>query len=127
MKTVHVALVCENQENSDRFYADLLGLEKTAAKEAPAELMQRLFGVNSPYTILYYAKDACHLEIFIGPRPSTEQPGVAHLCLDVGKRGPFLERCRKLGVEVIEVARQDGRTLVFIRDFDGNRFEIKGD
>jgi len=127
MKIEHVALFCESQEKSDRFYGDLLGLKKTGMKSVPADLMNQIFGIRTAYTICNYTTDTCYLEIFIGSRPFSYPVGIEHLCLNVGKRKPFLEKCRHLGVKILQIPKPDGPDLIFITDFDGNRFEIKGD
>ncbi len=127
MKMRHVALHCERPENCDRFYKDLLGFKETGSKTVSADLMERIFGLSVCHMIRYYAVSGCDLEIFIGPRPAAESRGVAHLCIDVGKREPFLDKCRRFGVEILRIPKPDGTDLIFITDFDGNRFEIKGD
>jgi catechol 2,3-dioxygenase-like lactoylglutathione lyase family enzyme len=49
---------------------------------------------------------------------------MAHVCLEVDDLQDFLKKCRDLDVEISQIPKGD-RTLTFIRDFDGNLFEIK--
>jgi len=127
MKIAHIALVCSSRENGDRFYEDLLGLTCIGTRSVPAELMHRIFGIDLPCTILNYAGDALQMELFVGPFRRPDAPGVEHICLSVGNREAFLARCRELNVAIRKIPKPDGTDLVFITDFDGNRFEIKGE
>jgi len=126
MKLLHAALVCETREKSDRFYRALLGLEEMGTKTVSADLMHRLFGVDTPYTLVLYGNADFCLEIFIGPRPAPRPAGVEHLCLEVENPAAFLETCARSNVSILRIPKPDGTDLVFITDFDGNRFEIKG-
>ncbi|MBW1955105.1 MAG: VOC family protein [Deltaproteobacteria bacterium] len=126
MRLLHAALVCETREKSDRFYRALLGLEEMGTKTVSADLMHRLFGVDAPYTLVLYGNADFCLEIFIGPRPALHPKGVEHLCLEVERPAAFLEKCAQFGVPILRIPKPDGTDLVFVTDFDGNRFEIKG-
>ena len=47
------------------------------------------------------------------------------LSLEVDDLSGFIEKCRSMSVEITQVPKGDN-TLTFVRDFDGNLFEIKG-
>ena len=122
----HVGLACRTEENSDRFYKDLLRLEKSEAKALPASLSKSIFNLDSELVCINYRDEHLHFEIFITDRSKDTGRQIEHLCLEVADLNDFLNRCNTLGVEVAYFPKGD-KTLIFIRDFDGNLFEIKGD
>jgi len=124
MKVRHYGLACRSEETADRFYEKFLGLKKSERKIVPAPLCQPLFGIPSDLTVLNYADDGVHFEVFIhhGLQPASGSP--THLCLEVESLDAFLERSRAMGIPVIRVPRGD-QWITFIQDYDGNLFEIK--
>ena len=121
MELSHVAVACGSEENADRFYADLLGLRKAEPKRLPVAIGRALFGIERELTIINYLGDSARVEVFICPAaPKT----VEHSCLAVDDLGEFLRRCEELGIETIRLPK--GETIItFVRDRDGNLFEIK--
>ena len=120
----HTALVCRSEKRADRFYRDLLGLEKAEPWSLPPALARAIFDFDDALTIINYTGAGMHFEIFILAGYSAGGAGMEHTCIEVGSRRNFLETCRKLDVRVNQVPKGD-RTLLFIRDFDGNLFEVK--
>ena len=121
----HVGLTCGSEENSDKFYKGLLGLEKSEPKTLPAALSKSIFNLDSELVIINYLNEHLHFEIFITDRSKDGTRQIEHLCLEVGDLNDFLNKCNTLGVEVAQIPKGD-RTLTFVKDFDGNLFEIKG-
>jgi catechol 2,3-dioxygenase-like lactoylglutathione lyase family enzyme len=120
----HVALTCSSEKNSDRFYKDLLGLEKSEPKNLPEPLSKAIFKVDAELLMIHYQGKAVHFEIFITDSPVNHNGQIDHVCLQVDDLNSFLKKCRDLNVEISQIPKGD-RTLTFIRDFDGNIFEIK--
>jgi len=120
----HVALVCGSEDNSDRFYERLLGLNKLNSKILPRELSGQIFNLDSELTIINYADDNIHFEIFIHSRVSRDTEKIEHVCLEVEGLEAFLEKCRAMEVDILQIPKGD-KMLVFIKDFDGNLFELK--
>ncbi len=120
----HVGIACSSEENADRFYRDLLGLEKAAPKLLPAALSQAIFGVDQDLPMLNYAGPHAHCEVFVCDT-ETVTDRVTHACIEVPDLAAFLKRCADLGVDVNRVPKGNA-VLIFIRDFDGNLFEVKG-
>ena len=120
----HCALVCASEENADRFYQTLLGLEKAAPKTLPRSLTKAIFNIDTELTIINYVGDHLHCEIFIDNRRESSTGQIEHTCIEIENRSEFIEACRELDVSVNQVPRGE-KTLLFIRDFDGNLFEIK--
>ncbi len=124
MNWVHMGLACGSVENSDRFFVEALGLSKSAVKVLPASVSQGLFGILSDLSMVYYSGDRVQFEVFIVPGRVRSNDSVVHGCLAVENRETLLERCAVLDVEVLRVPKGDA-LLTFIRDYDGNLFEIK--
>jgi len=120
----HVALVCSSEDNSDRFYQGVLGLEKTGSRVLPADLSRDIFKLDEEYRLINYEKGGVKFEIFVTGKTEVVEKGVSHVCIDVENREMFLQRCSSEGVTILRIPRGES-VLVFIEDFDGNRFEVK--
>jgi catechol 2,3-dioxygenase-like lactoylglutathione lyase family enzyme len=119
-----VALTCSSEKNSDRFFKNLLGLQKSEPKILALHLSKAIFNVDSELPIINYLSEHAHFEIFITDHSMNHIRQVAHVCLEVGDLEAFLKKCRDLEVDVSQIPK-GGRTLTFIRDYDDNLFEIK--
>ena len=120
----HAALACSSEKSSDKFYKNLLGLEKSEPKTLPRALSKAIFSIDSELQIINYLNEYVHFEIFISSHSMNSVGQIEHVCLEVDDLQGFLKECRNLGVEVSQIPKGE-RTLTFIRDFDGNLFEIK--
>ena len=120
----HVALTCSSEKKSDRFYINLLGLEKSDPKILPMTLSKAIFNVDTELMMINYRGEKVHFEIFITGNLINDAMQIEHVCLEVDDLQSFLKKCNDLGIEVSQIPKGD-RTLTFIRDFDGNLFEIK--
>jgi catechol 2,3-dioxygenase-like lactoylglutathione lyase family enzyme len=124
MRLQHVALTCSSEKNSDRFYKDLLGLEKSEPKSLAGPLSKAIFKVDAELLMVQYRGKEIHFEIFITDHPVNNNRQIDHVCLEVDDLKSFLKKCRDLDVKISQIPKGD-RILTFIRDFDGNIFEIK--
>ena len=120
----HVALTCSSEKKSDRFYKDLLGLEKTEPKILPRSLSKAIFNFDSELLMINYRGEQVHFEIFITGQSANRLKQIGHVCLEVEDLNAFLNECHHLEIEVIHVPKGD-RILTFVQDNDGNLFEIK--
>ena len=120
----HAALTCSSEKNSDRFYKTLLGLKKSEPKTLARAFSKAIFNVDRELQIINYLDEDVHFEIFISSHSSNSSEQIAHVCLEVDNLPSFLEKCDRLKIKVSQIPKGD-RTLTFIRDFDGNLFEIK--
>jgi len=118
----HVGLTCRCEENADRFYRDLLGLEKVEPKLLPAPLSLAIFDVEADLPMINYTGPHAHFEIFIADIGDAGRIG--HACIEVADMAAFLRGCDELGVVVRRIPKGD-ITLTFVRDLDGNLFEVK--
>ena len=120
----HVGLTCSTEENSDKFYQDVLGLNKSVPKTLASDLSKAIFNVDAELSIINYMDENLHFEIFITNRIGNNSEPIAHLCLEVDDLYGLIEKCRSLNLEITQIPK-GGKTLTFIKDFDGNLFEIK--
>ena len=120
----HVAMTCSSEENSDRFFKSLLGLEKSEPKILSGSLAKAIFNIEAELLTINYRSPQLHFEIFITGDSDNSIKQIAHVCLEVNDLETFLKKCRHLDAEVLEIPKGE-RTLTFIRDYDGNLFEIK--
>jgi catechol 2,3-dioxygenase-like lactoylglutathione lyase family enzyme len=120
----HVALTCSSEKKSDRFYKKLLGLDKSEPTILPIDLSKLIFNVDTELIMINYQGEKVHFEIFITGDLTNAVRQIEHVCLEVDDLQNFLKKCRDLDVEISQIPKGD-RTLTFIRDYDGNLFEIK--
>ncbi len=120
----HAGLTCSTEDNADKFYRDLLGLNKSEPKTLPPDLSKAIFNLDAELQMINYMNDHIHFEIFIADQSSTSPRPIEHLCLEVDNLTGFIEQCRRMQVEVIQIPKGE-KTLTFIKDFDGNLFEIQ--
>ncbi|HUT34131.1 MAG TPA: VOC family protein [Planctomycetota bacterium] len=124
MDLLHVALTSSSEDRADGFYVDLLGLKKAEPKVLAAEISRAIFGIGHELTVINYTGGAAHFEVFVCRAAPTPAGHIEHACIAVENLPEFLRRCEKVQVEIIRVPK--GESLItFIKDADGNLFEIK--
>jgi catechol 2,3-dioxygenase-like lactoylglutathione lyase family enzyme len=120
----HVAVVNRSREEAESFYGGVLGLVKLYEFTVTSGLAAALFGFSGGMDVLVYGCGGMKLEIFITPECTPPRPPVPHICVQVKNRDSFLARAGRDGVEVIS-GDNDGNMVYFLRDFAGNRVEVK--
>jgi catechol 2,3-dioxygenase-like lactoylglutathione lyase family enzyme len=123
MRLLHAGIACSHEDNSDKFYKDLLGLKKSEPKTLSSDLSRAIFNLDAELQIINYMDENIHFEIFITGGVKFNSGKIDHLCLEVSDLAVFVEKCRSLNVDVAQIPKGD-KTLTFIKDFDGNLFEI---
>jgi catechol 2,3-dioxygenase-like lactoylglutathione lyase family enzyme len=124
MQLKHVALVCRSEDKSDRFFTNLLGLQKVSSNTIPSTLVNQIFNIDSDLKIINYANDNIVFEVFIDNKKRAEKNKIEHICIQMENLGSFLETCRSMKIEIIQIPKGDA-FITFIKDDDGNLFEIK--
>ena len=124
MRVKHVGLTCSSEENSDKFYQVLLGLNKSESKTLPIELSRAIFNLDAELQIINYEDEDIHFEIFIDRQHISCRPQIAHLCLEIEDLHDFIEKSRSMNLAIKQIPKGD-KILTFIEDYDGNLFEIK--
>ena len=120
----HVALSCRSEENSDRFYKDLLGLKKMRTFVLAADLAKSLFGLDGECTVVDYKNDDAHFEIFL-VGDTVPIGGFNHVCISVDNREDLIKMCTEGGFEFTKLPKGRDDIFLFIKDLDGNIFEVK--
>ena len=124
---VHSGLGSVSIENADLFYGRLLGLERTEPKVLPREIAGALFGVETDLTMVYYQNENSQFELFVHPDLKSfngATGNVSHDCIQVEDTDDFVAQCEKSGCQVLQVPKGD-KVLTFVKDLDGNLFEVK--
>ena len=86
--------------------------------------MVAIFNVDGELQIINYMGEDIHFEIFIADDSKRCVNPIAHVCIEIDDLETFLTKCAELDVNVSQIPKGH-RTLTFIRDYDGNLFEIK--
>ncbi len=120
----HVGLAVSTEDRADRFYRDLLGLNKSEPKLLPSDLSNKIFGLDAELQIIDYKDENIHFEIFVTNQVHAPSKQIDHQCIEVENIAGFVEKCRGMGVEILQVPKGE-KSLTFVKDFDGNLFEIK--
>jgi len=124
---VHSGLGSVSLEHTDLFYGRLLGLERTEPRTLPRETAEALFGVETDLTMVYYQNEHCQFELFVHADLESfngTRGTVSHDCIQVVDKAGFVEECAASGCAVLQVPKGD-KVLTFVRDLDGNLFEVK--
>ena len=124
MKIIHIGLGASSEEKADRFFIDILGLEKSEPKTIGKKLAQAIFGINAELLMLRYQGGTVYYEIFVYPNHKVPEKQIAHSCIEVTNLVNIVNKCRDGGLKVVEVPRDSG-VIIFISDYDGNLFEVK--
>jgi len=125
-KLEHVAVSANSEQQSDRFFIELLGLKKTRAFSLAAELNREFFGVEQEIRIARYSNDHLDVEVLVTEDDTRSKDLYTHACLMVEDRDAFEKRARSMGLDVVHVPKKDSDTYyLFVKDFFGNIYEIK--
>ena len=126
MKIDHIAIAQNTEEDSDKFFVELLGLRKIRSFLVSADKMMNFFGVNQEYSFLRYEDENLGVEVVITNDNSKSTDLFTHPCLTIENRDELIEKAQKLEFPVIKVPRDSGSGYyLFIKDNYGNLYEIK--
>ena len=122
----HIAVAANYESDSDSFFIELLGLEKTRSFTVSTNLMEKFFGVSREQKVLRYEKGSLSFEVFITNDESKANDTFTHSCLLIENRDVFVDKATSLGYDVIKVPRKEGvGYYLFIKDSFQNLYEIK--
>jgi len=124
MRLHHVAVVCSSRENADRFYGNILGLQKIKASSLSQDFTEALFHIARECAVVLYGNENMMIEVFVPESPTKSRTSLVHLCIEVKNRQEFARKCQDNSLTVNRVERGDS-LLIFVSDYDGNLFEIK--
>jgi catechol 2,3-dioxygenase-like lactoylglutathione lyase family enzyme len=120
----HAALVNSSEKNAETFYKKILGMEKTKDFIVQRGLSHQVFDIDNELQVVVYECKNVRIEIFLIENMQLKKKPVSHLGFEIEDREELVRRALEQGAEVTKIPRENGYFL-FIRDFDGNLFEIK--
>ena len=124
IKFVHTGLAASSEEKADRFFINILGLEKSEPKIIYKKLAHTLFGIDDELLMIHYRGGTVDYEIFVHREYIAPEKQIAHSCIKVNDLEKIVNKCKNAGLKVIEVPKGSG-VITFISDYDGNLFEVK--
>ena len=122
MKLAHIALSVSDYKEIEKFYTNVLGMKQIKTFVLRKDLAANIFEINEEITVFLLQKDRVVFEIFI----TTEYRKQAfdHVCISIKNREEFINKVLLKEYKVIRIERELF-DLIFIKDKDGNIFEIK--
>ena len=125
MRIGHIALVSSSEEKANRFYKDGLGLKELRSTVIPASLSKSLFGIDQEFKAIDFGNEQIKFEVFIVNHEAVfTSRKLDHICLEVEDREAFLEKCKGMGLKILQVPKGDF-LVIFLKDEESNLFEIK--
>lgn len=126
IKIEHIAVGYNSEEEADKFFINLLGLNKIRSKSVPPDLMEKFFGIKREQKFVVYGKADSNFEVFITNDKSKVKDIFTHSCLLIKDRDEFVDKANTMGFNVVKVPRKDGDGYyLFIKDSFQNLYEIK--
>ena len=85
---------------------------------------EKIFDADLECQFILYENENFTIEVFIIPAAQQKITPIAHLCLEVDNKEKFAKNCQANGLVVKKIPRGNS-LLIFVKDYDGNLFEIK--
>ena len=113
----HVCIGANDLAESEKFYCEVLGLEKTFDFEKD----------GAPYGFYVALGSTTFIEVFIQNDPANyERPIMRHLCLEVDDIDAFIDSVRGKGVEVTDKKLgRDQSWQCWVKDPSGVAIEVQ--
>jgi catechol-2,3-dioxygenase len=118
----HVALQYSDKKQADIFFSKILGMQLKKTFTISKDLIYEIFRIKEEILIAVYKNESTCFEIFITDKKTDYS--FEHTCIQINNKEELIERCKKYGIKIIFVKKGE-KTLLFIKDFAGNIFEIK--
>ncbi|MHA1986736.1 MAG: VOC family protein [Promethearchaeota archaeon] len=126
MKIDHVAVGSNSEQDADKFFIELLGLQKTRSFSISADLNEKFFGLKNDQQIIRYGNSSLNIEVFLTGNNEKAKDTFTHPCLAIDNRDEFLNKALTLGFPIIKVPRKNSdEYYLFIKDLFDNLYEIK--
>lgn len=124
MKHHHVAVACSRRDRAEQFYGKILGLSLIKTTSIGGDLAERIFDAPDTCDVILFGNEHCAIEVFVTGTAAPKAGTYAHVCLEVQDKRHCADVCESQGFDVRRIPRGDD-LMIFIRDYDGNLFEIK--
>ena len=118
----HVAVMCTDRVKAEVFFTKILGIARMKNFLLSAEMANAIFGVSEKVEVDVFDDGCTRFEVFY--MKSKRKFLFEHICIEVKRKHEFIVRCNEFGLEPFEV-QKDGKTLLFVRDFSDNLYEVK--
>ena len=125
----HFGLFTSRPKELQAFYEKKLGFKFEERKELPAGLMKRIFGIHSVCELVKLSYEEFLLEIFspadmVLEKRNIYADGYNHWGMRVEDLEEFIRQVEKKGVNILKIGNK-GSLIFFIKDPDGNLFEVQ--
>ena len=120
----HIAVWNSCEKNAYVFYRDILGFEFLYEFHATKRVVEDIFVLNEPMNIIVFGNEGTKIEVFINDIRSLAQHPINHICFDVENVEDVMEKVEKMNLPR-RIIKRNEHNIIFIKDFDGNLFEIK--
>jgi catechol 2,3-dioxygenase-like lactoylglutathione lyase family enzyme len=117
----HVALTYENRKEAEIFFKKILGLELSKSFTLSEKLTNDLFGIKEEIEVDVYSNKSSYFEIFFSNKKKMHF--FDHTCIKVSNKEDFIKKCKDYKIDPLFIKKGE-KTLLFVRDFAGNLFEI---
>jgi len=118
----HVALQYKDRNKAEIFFTKILEIPLKKTFTVSKELTKAIFGVDEEVLVDVYDNEKICFEVFITKKQT--KYAYEHTCLEINDKDELMIRCKKYGIKPIFV-KKELKTLIFIRDFADNLYEIK--
>ena len=118
----HVALQYKDRIKAEVFFKKILGIPLKKTYTVSKELSKTVFDIDEESIVDVYDNEKMCFEVFITDKKT--KYSYEHTCIEIKDKDVFIKRCKEHGIEPI-FAKKELRTLLFIRDFEDNLYEIK--
>lgn len=118
----HVALQYKDRNKAEIFFTKILEIPLKKTFTVSKELTKAIFGIDEELLVDVYDNEKICFEVFITKKQTKH--AYEHTCVEIKDKDGFIIRCEKYGIEPIFV-KKELKTLLFIRDFADNLYEIK--
>jgi catechol 2,3-dioxygenase-like lactoylglutathione lyase family enzyme len=120
-KIIHIALTYENRKEAEIFFNKILGLKLTKSSILSEKLTEDIFKIKKETVIDVYSNDYSYFEIFIS---NVKNKNIFdHICIKVDDKERFIKKCKENKIKPIHIKKGE-KTLLFVKDYAGNLFEI---
>ena len=121
-KLEHIGLSVSDHKEIERFYTNVLGMKPVKNFVLRKDLAATIFEIDEEINVFLLQKDKVVFEVFI--TKEYRKQAFDHVCFSINNRENFINKVIKSGYKVIRIEREFF-DLIFIKDKDGNIFEIK--
>ena len=121
-KILHVGIQYDDRKSAETFFTKILGLKLKKSFTLSKELTKNIFGIFEDILIDVYENEESCFEVFITDKITKYR--YEHICIEIENIDDFISNCKKYGIDPIFV-KKGLKTLLFIKDFSGNLYEIK--